>query len=62
MILSEPILPAWRSIGEFCALNSKNSRLIPYHRTNFKAVKGLTTAQIDAAWNVFEYQYVQFEK
>jgi hypothetical protein len=32
------------------------------HREAFKASPSLTQAQIDAAWNVFEYQYAQFDK
>jgi hypothetical protein len=32
------------------------------HRNNFKAIPNLSQAQIDAAWDVFEYQYAQFDK
>lgn len=32
------------------------------HREAFKASPRLTQAQIDAAWNVFEYQYARFDK
>lgn len=32
------------------------------YRNNFKASPSLSQTQIDAAWNVFEYQYAQFDK
>lgn len=27
------------------------------HRNNFKTQPSLTTADVDAAWNIFQYQY-----
>lgn len=32
------------------------------YRTNFKAIPTLTTELINGAWNIFEYQYAQFDE
>lgn len=39
-----------------------HSRARLFDRANFKAVPGVTAAEIDAAWDVLQYQYALFPK